>query len=317
MPATRSSFPVASARCRLVPRRQGGNLGRAAADFNHKGTAASRRSHSGAIRGGDWRGSGVTFDGVADLAQHALEQRLVVGLDHDADERLGPGRRHEQPAAPVEAEPRGLDASLDRWLLPAAGRRSARQLRSRCGSGVNTRPSALSGRSCVRMTASTCSAGEQAVAGGREVGHDDVAGLLAAEIVAATAHVLDHVAIADLGAMQAQSRLPDGARGRDWTSWSRPRHRRSAGRARCQLCASSASIWSPSISSPRSSARTIAIGVAIERDAEIGAMLEHGGAHRRRRGGAAAGVDVEAVGVASRARSPRRRAPTAAWARRA
>ena len=73
--------------------------------------------------------------------------------------------------------------------------------------------------------------GEQAVAGRGEVGHDDVAGLLAAEVVARGAHLLDHVAVADLGAVQASARGSAGsARGRGSTSWWRPRRRRAAGR---------------------------------------------------------------------------------------
>ncbi len=45
---------------------------------------------------------------------------------------------------------------------------------------------------------------QHAVAGGGEVAHDQMAGLLAAQIVAALAHLLDHVAIADLGAVQLE-----------------------------------------------------------------------------------------------------------------
>jgi hypothetical protein len=41
--------------------------------------------------------------------------------------------------------------------------------------------------------------GEDAVAGGGVVAHDHVAGLLAAERVAAGLHRLEHVAVADLG----------------------------------------------------------------------------------------------------------------------
>ena len=47
---------------------------------------------------------------------------------------------------------------------------------------------------------------DQAVAGGRVVRQDDVAGLLAADVVAVLAHVLEHVAVADRGAHERRGR---------------------------------------------------------------------------------------------------------------
>ena len=45
------------------------------------------------------------------------------------------------------------------------------------------------------------------------------------------------------------------------------------------------------------------VGIAVERDAEVGAVLARDRVdQRRRRGGAEAGVDVEAVGRGSRSR---------------
>ena len=49
---------------------------------------------------------------------------------------------------------------------------------------------------------------DEAVAGRRIVGEDDVAGLLAADIVALLAHPLDHVAVADRGALERRGRAP-------------------------------------------------------------------------------------------------------------
>ena len=58
------------------------------------------------------------------------------------------------------------------------------------------------------------------------IGEDDVAGLLAADVEAALAHLLEHVAVADLGAQQRQARCARAtARGRGSTSPSRPRRR--------------------------------------------------------------------------------------------
>ena len=46
--------------------------------------------------------------------------------------------------------------------------------------------------------------GQQAVAGGGEIGQDQVAGLLAADVQSMRPHVLGHVTVADLGPMQRQ-----------------------------------------------------------------------------------------------------------------
>ena len=53
---------------------------------------------------------------------------------------------------------------------------------SRCGSRWNTCSTSDAGRSCCTSTASTCKRRQQAVAGGGEIGQDQVAGLLAADI---------------------------------------------------------------------------------------------------------------------------------------
>ena len=64
-----------------------------------------------------------------------------------------------------------------------------------------------------------------------------------------------------------------------------------------KLSAITASSWSPSTRWPRSSAMMHAVGVAVERDADVGAHLRDLGAERLRRGRAAFAVDVEAVGL--------------------
>ena len=50
--------------------------------------------------------------------------------------------------------------------------------------------------------------GDQAVAGRRVVAEDDVPRLLAADVEAVAAHVVDDVAVADLGALQVSGREP-------------------------------------------------------------------------------------------------------------
>ena len=96
--------------------------------------------------------------------------------------------------------------------------------------------------------------GDEAVARGGVVRQDDVAGLLAAEVVAVLAHLLEHVAVADRGAGKRDAEpLRDGAPARNSTSPCR----RCRGLARrpssLRLSAMTARSWSPSTIWPRSS----------------------------------------------------------------
>ena len=109
---------------------------------------------------------------------------------------------------------------------------------------------------------------DQAVAGGGVIAQDDVARLLAADIVAALAHPLEHVTIADRGADQAQAlRLhmafepKVGHDGRDQPAARQPAAPRPAARdRRHQLIA----VDDPAVFV----AHDQAIGIAIERDAD-------------------------------------------------
>ena len=61
--------------------------------------------------------------------------------------------------------------------------------------------------------------GGDPVAGGDDVGGDDVARLLAAELPLAAQHLVDHVAVADLGDRRPRSRPPSSPGGsRSWSS---------------------------------------------------------------------------------------------------
>ena len=138
--------------------------------------------------------------------------------------------------------------------------------------------------------------GDEAVAGGGVVRQDDVAGRLAAEIVAVLAHMLEHVAVAHRRADQFDA-LPFemplepeiGHHGADDAGLRQPVVFLPAFRDhRHQLVAID--------DAPALVHDDHAVGVAIERDADIGAHLHHLAAQRLRRGGAAILVDVEAVG---------------------
>ena len=74
----------------------------------------------------------------------------------------------------------------------------------RCGSGVKTRQTSLAGRPLLDQHREHLQRRDQPVAGGGEIGHDHVAGLLAAEIAADLAHPLADIAVAHRGPEQRQ-----------------------------------------------------------------------------------------------------------------
>ena len=122
-------------------------------------------------------------------------------------------------------------------------------------------------------------------------------GLLAADIEAVLAHMLDDIAVADRGARQRQVQALQialeaeiGHDGGDHAAAREPAATAaSSGDQRHDLVAIDDAALLVGDDD--------AVGVAIERDADIGAHFAHLGAHRLRRGRAAFQVDVEAVGL--------------------
>ena len=127
--------------------------------------------------------------------------------------------------------------------------------------------------------------------------HDHVAGLLAAERVAADPHRLEHVAVADLG-------LPDAEPGRlhRLDEAEVAHHRGHDG-----VVDEPAGLGHPERQDREELVAVdvvalvvdgqAAVGVAVEGDAGVGAVLDDGRLQRAEVGGAAAVVDVEAVGL--------------------
>ena len=160
--------------------------------------------------------------------------------------------------------------------------------------------------------------GEHAVAGGRVVEQDHVAGLLAAEAVAAGLHRLEHVPVADRGLdhLMPSRRIASRSPRLDITvttsvSWaSVPASRIASART--------AMIWSPSTTSPVGVDREAPVGVAVVRDPEVGAVLADRGRSSRQGGSSRTVVDVQPSGSAPIAitSAPARRRPRARPARR-
>ena len=119
---------------------------------------------------------------------------------------------------------------------------------------------------------------------------DDVPGLLAAEEAALAPERLEHVAVADVGRDHADAVLAPSACGsRGSSSPSRRRGRRR------RWSASTARIWSPSIALPLASTASIAVAVAVERDAEVEPAARDRLLQGAEIGRAVADVDVRAV----------------------
>ena len=108
---------------------------------------------------------------------------------------------------PAGAEPRlgGGDRRCTTLSLSSGRPPLKRTLRSTCGSGSKRWQTSLAGLPSFLTIASTCMRRDEAVAGRRIVGQDHVAGLLAADVVALLDHALEHVAVADRGALQRQA----------------------------------------------------------------------------------------------------------------
>ena len=140
-----------------------------------------------------------------------------------------------------------------------------------CGSGSKRWQTFDTGWSCFFTTASTCSAASRAVAGRGVVGQNDVARRLAADIVAVRAHVLEHVAVADRRAHERNAQIAEialeaeiGHHGRDDAGLGETAVGLPAfGDHRQQLVAVD--------DAPALVDDEHAVGVAVERDADIGA----------------------------------------------
>ena len=208
------------------------------------------------------------------------------------------GRSRIRPASPSSASS-SATAAASTASSSARALSTSGTLTSTCGSRVITDGQRLRALCpVVGHPLQHVQGGEDAVAGGGVLAHDHVAGLLAAEGVAGDPHRLEHVAVADLGLAHADAGGPHRLHeaevahhgGHDGVLGER-------GRARPSPSARIARIWSPSTTLPVVVDGQAAVGVAVEREADVGAVLEHGRLQRLEVGGAAAVVDVEPVGL--------------------
>ena len=211
-----------------------------------------------------------------------------------------PERRITSRPAPAEPGLAAGDRRLDRAAVEREGlavAHAARTLRHRGEQAADfaRRPSGLDDRG------QNLQRRDQAVAGRRIIGEDDVARLLAAEIAAESAHLFDDIAVADRGAVQLDVLAVEKAL--EAEIGHHRRHQRAAGKPpaagqpggdqRHQLVAVEDDAALVGDDQP--------VGVAVERDADIGAARQHLAPHLLGHQRAAFAVDVEAVGRRRRA----------------
>ena len=267
-------------RCRCAPPRCPA-AGRGRSARNRAAAPASGRLHRLA-------------DAVDHLARPAPRPRL----------RPSPGSAARCPTcgSPAGRSPpsRASPAAIAALTLSASSGAppSKRTFLSSCGSGSNRWSNSLAGLSVRDQLGEHLQRRDQAVAGRRIVGEDDVAGLLAADIVAAWRASPRARSGRRPGCASSSSPLPARKRSRprlDITVATMPPPRSRP--RRCQDEPISAISWSPSTDLALLVDDDQPVGVAVERDADIGAAprppvaCSSAGVGR-----AAAVVDVEAVG---------------------
>src|SRR5882672_4092789 len=235
-------------------------------------------------------------DRLDDLVDDAAHELRIVAFGHDADQRLGARLTHQDAAGRAELRLGGGDRLGD----GAGGERCVgiadadvlQQLRHRL-EGAESLARRLAGldhgRQCLQ-------GGHQSVAGRGVVDHDDMAGLFAAEIVAIGPHALEHVAVAhrrpnqlELARAEIAFEAEIGHHGGDHaTAGQAAVALPLIGDGRHELVA----VDQPSVLARQNHA----VGVAVQRDADMGVVRHDVLLQQRRMRRAAIAVDVETVG---------------------
>jgi hypothetical protein len=234
---------------------------------------------------------------VGQPAGHRLGLVDVGRLDHHPHQRLGAGRPQQHPPGAAQLALRlvhgagQLGGGRDPRLVDVAHVDQHLRQPLHHGGQLTQRPAAR------RDPGRQQQAGERAVAGGRVVQRDHVAGLLAAQREALLLHLLQHVAVADRrldevdalalhGQLEAQVGHHGGDHGVGAQHAPLPHRQREDGQdlVPVDLLA-------------RVVDRQAPVGVAVVRDAEVGAVLQDRRLDLVEVGGPVAVVDVEAVRV--------------------
>src|SRR5262245_3082561 len=233
---------------------------------------------------------------VDNLGDDGFYELLVVALSHDPDHGLGARRADDEAARVAELRLAAIDGAPHRDIVERLAAifvaHALQDLRQRLEAIANfaDRPPAL------RDYRQELERGHETVARGREIRQDDMARLLAADIVAVLAHMLDHVSVADrrarepkLDALQIALKPQIGHDGGDDAAAREP------------------PALLPRLGNHRHELVAVddvallvhdhdAVSIAVEGDADIGAHLVDLADQVVRRGRTAIPVDVEAVG---------------------
>ena len=200
----------------------------------------------------------------------------VDAFRHHPDDGLGPRLADHQPASFAKPALAGADRRLNGLglqRLAAIDPNAAQDL----GIGRED-PADLAQRAVARHDhRQDLQRGDQAIAGPRIVGQDDVAGLLAADVAAAVEHLLQHIAVADICPEQCQAQVTQVV----FQPQVRHHSRNDAAAGEAIVFMPIAGHQAHQLVTVEQRARLVAdeyaVGVAVEGNAEVRALLDDPG----------------------------------------
>src|SRR5271170_8004357 len=239
---------------------------------------------------------GVSGDGVAYFIHEAFDQVAILSLAHHPNDRLGPRRADDEPPSRAELVCRGRDGGFDRGAVErgtAPIAHAPEDLRQRVEAMANFAHRLL----LAADHGQDLQGGHQTVAGRRIVRQDDMSGLLAPDVIAELPHPLEDIAIANRRALQSKSDAGEMAlqrkighdRGDDARLRQPPVGQPTLGHHGHELIAVD------DVTLFVDDQHTI--GVAVQRNADVGAHLPHLMDESARLSGTDFAVDIEAIGL--------------------
>src|SRR5579864_7106438 len=146
---------------------------------------------------------------LANVVNDPFDEGRIVSLCHHSNERFSSRLADDEPATPLELSLGSCDSlphaiGLER-LGAAVEPDVLEQLRKR----FELLQQLTCRSACLDQRRQDLEPGDEPVAGGRVIGENDVTRLLPPDVAPASAHLLEHVAIADLGPKQFEARFAE------------------------------------------------------------------------------------------------------------
>jgi hypothetical protein len=221
---------------------------------------------------------------------------FVLAFDHDAGEGFSAGEADEDAALAGEIEFAGGDGFLDGGEVGDGLALADADVEKNLGEGLKGFGDLIEGSFGGEHGVEDTEGGEEAIAGGGEIGEDDVAGLFSAEGGANTEHFLEDIFVADRGTLEMDALFAEGDLeaeiGHDGGDDA------IAGEAALGAEAEGGEI-EHGIAVDEAAGGGLedgAVGIAVEGDAEVGIVIENGLAEVIDVKGTDTVVDITAVG---------------------